>query len=361
MSTPFDQTSAFPTSVTRWSSWARLRPLFAGTGYAVAITLVIIVGWAAMSFMVSLMTVNPVTALRQDVFFFFVMLGHQMPLTPVVAVGVNLAPASGARRYAWLLAVVFVMWGFCSTMWWLVGEPTINTTYFLFAFLVVSACFYRTSAQGATSAFVKRQIEGAKLDSQLRGARLQLLRAQIEPHFLFNTLATVSTLARTDRPSAVEMLDNLMRYFSEALPKFRQEQSSLAQELELIDAYLRIYQIRMGERLSYELLIPEALRSEMVPSMLLLTLVENALKHGINPVVSGGSIRVTAAREPTALILKVSDTGQGLSATEGQGFGLANIQRRLSMLYGDGAFVSLAQQPSRGVIATVAIPLGAAH
>jgi LytS/YehU family sensor histidine kinase len=226
--------------------------------------------------------------------------------------------------------------------------------------MIITACFYRSSARTTSTQLLQRQTESAALDADVKRARLQLLRAQIEPHFLFNTLATVRTLARIDRPAAIDMLDNLMRYLSEALPKLRQEESSLADELQLIEAYLRIHQIRMGKRLSYELQVPAQLGAERIPTMILLTLVENAVKHGINPTVDGGIIRVTATREQTALVLRVTDSGQGLAATDGHGMGLANIRRRLTMLYGDQAVLSLARAASRGVVATVSIPLAAA-
>jgi LytS/YehU family sensor histidine kinase len=134
----------------------------------------------------------------------------------------------------------------------------------------------------------------------------------------------------------------------------------LSEERQLIDAYLRIHQIRMGSRLSYELQIPQALQNERVPSMLLLTLVENAVKHGINPAIEGGHITVSANHEHGALVLKVSDSGQGMAETDGHGMGLANIRRRLMMLYGDDAVLSLARPAARGVTATVSIPLSAA-
>jgi LytS/YehU family sensor histidine kinase len=252
------------------------------------------------------------------------------------------------------------MWGFCTAFFYLEGQGGPNLEYGVMVALIVTACVYRSSARSATEMFMQRQIEGAALDADVKRARLQLLRAQIEPHFLFNTLATVRTLARTDRAAAVDMIDHLMRYLSEALPKLRQEECCLAEELQLIDAYLRIHQIRMGSRLSYELLIPEALHEQRIPTMILLTLVENAVKHGINPAVDGGRISVSASRERDALVLKVSDSGQGLAATDGHGMGLANIRRRLTMLYGDGAVLSLARPAAHGVTATVSIPLTAA-
>jgi LytS/YehU family sensor histidine kinase len=290
------------------------------------------------------------------------MMKHEMPALPVLTVAINLAPAAGFRRYAYLLAGVLAVWG-CD-----VALHYIDTKSFIFMkgphlwliFLmaaIVSACTNRSLARSATSKLLQSRIEGAALDTEVKRARLQLLRAQNEPHFLFNTLATVRTLARTDRAAAVEMIKHLMRYLSEALPKLRQEETSLAEELQLVDAYLRIHQIRMGARLSYELLVPDILGAERIPTMLLLTLVENAVKHGINPTVEGGSVRVSASREATALVLRVSDSGQGLAATDGHGLGLANIRRRLIMLYGERAVLSLARASSRGVTASVSIPL----
>jgi LytS/YehU family sensor histidine kinase len=231
---------------------------------------------------------------------------------------------------------------------------------FIIATVNVAAFANRSSARTAASALMQSQIEGATLDAEVKRARLQLLRAQIEPHFLFNTLATVRTLARIDRAAAVEMIDNLMRYLSEALPRMRQDESSLAEELQLIDAYLRIHQIRMGTRLAYELSVPSELQPLRIPTMVLLTLVENALKHGINPAVEGGFIRVSAAREPGSLVLKVADSGRGMTAQEGHGTGLANVRLRLMMLYGNSAVLSLARAESRGVVATISIPMARA-
>jgi LytS/YehU family sensor histidine kinase len=232
----------------------------------------------------------------------------------------------------------------------------LNLEYAAMVMLVVAASAYRSSARAATSAHLQQHLRRESLDAEIKHARLQLLRAQIEPHFLFNTLSTVRTLARIDRSAAVEMIDNLLRYLSEALPKLRRDESSLGEELQLIDAYLRIHQVRMGERLSYEFSVPQALQAERIPTMVLLTLVENSLKHGINPEVCGGSIRISAIRKPAALLLQVADSGGGMTVTEGTGTGLANIRRRLTALYGDSAGLSLAPAASQGMIATVAIP-----
>jgi LytS/YehU family sensor histidine kinase len=154
------------------------------------------------------------------------------------------------------------------------------------------------------------------------------------------------------------MIDNLVRYLGEALPRLRQDESALGDELRLVDAYLRIHQVRMGARLEYEITDPGDLAGERVPTMMLLTLVENALKHGINPLVEGGFIRVSATCERATLVLKVADSGRGLTTEHGHGAGLANVRLRLTMLYGERAILSLARAQSRGVVATVSIPTG---
>jgi LytS/YehU family sensor histidine kinase len=130
-------------------------------------------------------------------------------------------------------------------------------------------------------------------------------------------------------------MDHLMQYFAAALPRMRQEEAALADEMQLIDAYLAIYQVRMGARLNYEVSLPHELAAVRVPTMILLTLVENAIKHGVNPTVEGGLIRVSAARVQSTLVLKVSDSGAGLEAPQGYGSGLSNTCTRLRMRYGE--------------------------
>jgi sensor histidine kinase YesM len=350
-------TSALPLEV-GWLARMRQRGLFVGMSYALAVTLGLMVAWDLDMFVWNALENGVVTAWRESSFFFLVMAAHQLPSVPLLTISINLAPPSGVRRYLQLVATLFIMWGFCTLFFIIEGDYGWNLQGFLMQSLIVAACVYRSSVRTAASRLMQRQIEDSVLDADVKRARLQLLRAQIEPHFLFNTLATIRTLARIDLRAAVDMIDNLMRYLSEALPKLRQEESSLADELQLIDAYLRIHQIRMGTRLSYELLVPDDLCAERIPTMILLTLVENAVKHGINPAVEGGSIRVSASRERQTLVLKVADSGQGLAATDGHGLGLANIRRRLAMLYGDAAILSLARLASRGTVATVSIPMG---
>jgi signal transduction histidine kinase len=340
---------------------ARLREQFSGLGYVVLITLATIVCWSLRALFYGWPYPGTATALTAFGHALWANFLATFPPLPLVVIAANQAPPTGLRRYATFAGAMLIMVLWCAFYAWAAtGHMDPLANYFEAApeaFITVMAYAYRSSARGASSALLRSQIDVAALDAEAKRARLQLLRAQIEPHFLFNTLATVRTLARIDRLAAVEMLDNLMRYFSEALPRLREDESSLAEELELIDAYLRIHQIRMGNRLAYELRAPAELRGARVPTMMLLTLVENALKHGIHPTVEGGRIRVSAAHESSALVLKVADTGRGMTALQGHGTGLANIRMRLSMLYGEKAALSLAQGDARGVVATISIPL----
>ena len=345
----------------RWIARLRDRGLFAGSRYTLLVTLGLMTAWDLDGFSYQWIEHGFVLAVREAFWFWLIMTAHQLPTVPLITAGINTAPAFGSRRYAWLVLVGVAAWAFC-TLFFTIEERAFvpNLQYGLMVAMIMAACVYRTSARTTGARLVQERVDAAALDADVKRTRLQLLRAQIEPHFLFNTLANVRTLARIDRLAAVAMLDHLMRYFSEALPKLRQEETSLADELHLIDSYLSIHQIRMGARLTYDLRVPADLSIERIPTMMLLTLVENAVKHGINPARDGGSIEVSASREQGHLVLKVVDSGNGLSVTDGNGTGLANIRRRLSMLYGDDAVLSLAPAARRGVVATVSIPLAAA-
>jgi two-component sensor histidine kinase len=293
---------------------------------------------------------------------------------PLAAVILNLASAAGWRRVAHYIAayIFLILWcwwidpngpfastwrgGLLANPHWLAAEfeESVIPVLFLWAFSA-----YRTASH-ETDTLLQKQIDAATVDGELQQARLQLLRAQIEPHFLFNTLATVRTLARSERAAAVQLIDNLMQYFAAALGRLRQEEATLADEMQLVDAYLGIYRVRMGSRLSYDLVLPQELERARVPTMILLTLVENALKHGVNPAVEGGHIRVSAARDRSAIVLKVADSGHGMQAQHGYGSGLSNARVRLLMRYGEQASLSLAHGEPRGVVATVRIPASAA-
>ncbi|HEX3846337.1 MAG TPA: histidine kinase [Steroidobacteraceae bacterium] len=341
---------------------ARLRGMFGGLAYAVALALALVASWAIQSEANNLPRYGAAEALRHISHTAFQYAVAMLPPLPLLTLTLNLAPRAPLKRAAWLVLPVFAM-AMWSSIYMLGPDDPVWRGYFaerlLTAVLLAAVCWYQSAMRGATDTLMGTQIEGATLGAELERARLQMLRSQIEPHFLFNTLANVRTLARIDRSSAVEMLDNLMRYLAAALPKLREGESSLDDEMRLVDAYLRIFRVRMGTRLSYEVSTAPGLDDQRIPAMMLLTLVENALKHGINPAVEGGFIRVSAARSGSSLVLEVADSGQGMTdqPKEGTGSGLANVRLRLLMQYGDSATLTVAHAVPRGLVAAISLPL----
>lgn len=213
---------------------------------------------------------------------------------------------------------------------------------------------------------LKAEAEGEKaraavIEKQAMQAQLQMLQAQIEPHMLFNTLANLQALIAVDPPRAQHMLDHLIQYLRATLSSSRADKTSLTHECKLMDAYLGLMKVRMGARLRYKLEVKEELSNIMVPPMLLQPLVENAIKHGLEPKVDGGEILVRAVRDANTLTLSVTDTGLGLDATpekeDSTHVGVANIRERLRALYGDRASFTLTANTPSGVIAQVRIPL----
>jgi sensor histidine kinase YesM len=215
---------------------------------------------------------------------------------------------------------------------------------------------FRHRAFTAGAALLRGKIDAVAASAQVQHARLQVLRAQIAPHFLFNTLANVRRLSRIDRRAAASMLGDLIDYFAITLAR-RGDAATLGDEIDLVDAYLRIHRIRMGERLAYRVEVPAELRRADLPPMVVLTLVENAIKHGVNPLVEGGLVEITASRRGAALQVDVADTGCGMTSHEGHGTGLANVRARLAMLYGARAALSIAQRSPRGFVASLRVPL----
>ena len=197
----------------------------------------------------------------------------------------------------------------------------------------------------------------ARLDAELHEARARVLEAQIEPHFLFNTLANVRQLQRTDPRIAREMFDDLIEYLELSLPGLRRERTTLDEERALVAAYLRLHRARFGARLQYDIAFPERLLGCELPSMMLLTLVENSLKHGLGPLPEGGAIRLSAESSGEALLVDVVDTGAGMGGGTGGGTGLANIRSRLALRYGDAAGLTLSLNEPRGVRASLRVPL----
>ena len=241
--------------------------------------------------------------------------------------------------------------------------PLGPTMYLRFAFpaalLVVVGEFHRAEVMGI-EAMRRAEADRAALEQQTLQARLRALEAQIEPHFLFNTLANLRRLYETDPGLGEAMLDRLMRYFEVALPSMRTARSNLRRESELLESYLALQKVRMGRRLDFGIDIAPALHAVEVPPMMLLTLVENSIKHGLAPQREGGRVDVAARVDGQTLLLEVADTGRGFGGdTSGGGTGLANIRARLTAMFGHAAEFTLASREPRGLLATLRIPMAA--
>jgi len=209
------------------------------------------------------------------------------------------------------------------------------------------------------SAIEAEKARAAAIEKQAIQAQLQMLQAQIEPHMLFNTLANLQALIAVDAARAQHMLDQLIQYLRATLSSSRAEATTLEREFSLLEAYLGLMAVRMGSRLSYALHLPDELRALPVPPMLLQPLVENAIKHGLEPKVDGGRVDVRAARDGDLLTLSIIDDGLGLDAADSAGtqLGVANIRERLQALYRDRAAFSLVPNAPHGVTAQITIPL----
>jgi hypothetical protein len=219
----------------------------------------------------------------------------------------------------------------------------------------------------ATYAFYSRAMlarsEAAAQSAQRQAAenQLKLLESQLEPHMLFNTLANLRVLIGIDPPRAQLMLDRLIGFLRATLSASRATMQPLSAEFARVADYAALMQIRMGDRLQPQLDLPADLAAVPVPPLLLQPLVENAIKHGLEPHVGGGRLVVSAARDGTQLVLRVRDTGAGLQAAPADGtrFGLQQVRERIATLYGDAASLELAPagDAEGGALATVRIPL----
>jgi len=243
-------------------------------------------------------------------------------------------------------------------------KPTFVGTLFgaFFAGLFVSLFFVLKHRETrAAGALHRAESERLRLSKYAVEAELKLMQAQVEPHFLFNTLASVQFLVETDPPQASRLLGHLLDYLRAALPQMRSKSTTLGREIEFAEAYLNILRMRMGPRLEFAVDVPAALRSHPFPPMLLISIVENAVTHGLEPQAAGGRVTIAARREGERLVVMVTDTGAGLSADArpGGGIGLTNIRERLATLYGPRGRFTLEDAAPHGARATIAIPLEA--
>jgi hypothetical protein len=273
---------------------------------------------------------------------------------PWRAVGVGIAlPASAALGYALAVELLYSP-GFSVFSMQFVGD-TLRLA--VLGGAVAFIYMLRRRSDASAKATHETKVARQTLDRQTLEARLQLMEAQIEPHFLFNSLANVQRLYEIEPESGERLLENLKTYLRAALPQMREKRRSLASEVELARAYLEVLQARMGERLQFDVDVAAGLRDHPFPPMMVITLVENAIKHGIDRSPSGGTIVVRAHRNGERLTVEVADTGVGFRGNSGKGVGLANIRARLHVLFGGRAELSLCANEPSGVVAAIAIPV----
>ena len=189
-------------------------------------------------------------------------------------------------------------------------------------------------------------------------AALKLLQAQIEPHFLFNTLSTILSLMDTNPQRGKSMLVDFIQYLRSSLSKIRENKATLGQEMDMVLAYLNILKVRMGDRLKYQIDIPDHLESTPYPPMLVQPLVENAIKHGLEPKIDGGAIFIKGREKDGKLRLEIIDTGVGFTGDRESGLGLTNIRDRLFSIYGNRGQLKLEANSPQGFRAIIEVPHG---
>lgn len=228
-------------------------------------------------------------------------------------------------------------------------------------FLALIADVHQRALQTDSAAHAA-ELARAQLQQGESEQQLALLQAQIEPHFLFNMLGNVRRLYRTQPQAGAEAMGSLMRYLRTALPQLRSRRASLGEEIASVRAYLDLFQLRMGAQLNFSIEIDAGLYDAEFPPMLLVTLVENAIKHGLEPA-GGGHIEVRARRRRNLLEVTVLDDGAGFGATasSGTGVGLVNIKRQLAARYQSRARLTLEGREPCGARAIIVIPLGSAR
>ena len=201
------------------------------------------------------------------------------------------------------------------------------------------------------------ELERSEFERNALDARMRLLQAQVEPHFLFNTLANVRELVDSGSPQASTVLDNLIAYLRAAVPRLHEQSTTMGQEIELVRAYLEVMHMRMPDRLQFTLHADEAVLLLNCPPMTLLTLVENAVRHGIDPSEEGGRIEVRVRLQNGRCRAEVIDTGVGLGhSVEGLGTGLSNLRERLQLAFGGDAQLRITPLQPHGVCAEVDFP-----
>jgi sensor histidine kinase YesM len=212
----------------------------------------------------------------------------------------------------------------------------------------------RMNAYIRDASIAKEQARLQEIEKQAIQANLRALQAQIEPHFLFNTLANVTGLIHTQPDKAKQMLEQFIAYLRATLAATRDHETTIAADFETMKTFLSILQIRMGDRLKVRFDLPDDLRDAVIPPMLLQPLVENAIKHGLEPKMEGGEVALSAKRMGSKIAITVADTGLGFQNSTSNGIGLKNVRERVKQLYGEAGSVSIEENQPSGTRITIA-------
>lgn len=297
----------------------------------------------------------------------FAILRDRVIVASLIAVGVVLSQALPLKS-VWLRtgALAVAIWSFTFA-----GELVVqaldsfNTHSILPGTLrwtllsLSAACTWHLwrSSRETSDALAREALHKVSIEHQLARTQLTALRSQIEPHFLFNSLATIRHLQGADPQAGAHVLANFVDYLSRTLPMIERREVRLEDELALVRAYLVVMAVRMAGRLQTTIDVPDALCDSAVPSLAVATLVENAIKHGLSPSPQGGRLEIRATASGDELELSVTDTGVGLGAGgSGSGIGLSNVRARLATLYGRRGTLQVAANPGGGVRASLRLP-----
>jgi sensor histidine kinase YesM len=264
------------------------------------------------------------------------------------------------RFFDWVAVVewrqLFLTWFFVLIFFGMLNTPEPGVWYIFISFAVKVLAGGKRKAE-LTAREATAQANVATLERRLMEAQMAALQAQVEPHFLFNTLALIGQLIETDPQEAARVHAHLIDYLRSTLPQMRQRGgATLGKQVELSRAYLAIMQARMKERLQVRFDVPDFLGSAPFPPMMLQTLIENAIKHGLEPKIEGGTVAVRAHVVGADLHVEVCDDGVGIDPHADDGVGLANIRERLQLLYGADAALDIMTPPGGGACATIRLP-----
>jgi sensor histidine kinase YesM len=290
-------------------------------------------------------------------------------------IGRMLGLESGARNsglaakvvYFSIIPTIGVIMGFQIASWvfdlgfrnWLTSPGwivSIATTSVVVSGILSTIFFWREREARVQAALEREQLRTERIEREAALANLRALQAQIEPHFLFNTLANVTSLVDRDPATAKRMLESFIRFLRDSLAASRMETTTLGAEAELIAAYLDVLQIRMGSRLRYSIDVPADLAGVEIAPMLLQPVVENAIRHGLEPKVDGGDVAFTARRDGDDVAIEIRDTGAGFASTTRGGVGLTNLRDRLRGLYGERGALGIGEDARGGAAVTIRIP-----